>query len=356
MESGTDIKYIFNTENLKPGDILIINSYTEPSLQKRLSSKYDHVAMYMGDAFILEADGLCATMNHIHSYGFREIDDAIVMRLKHWNQTIIDLVLLYARTKMGMEYGTISAFYKTLLRDNGDNDTVNTNRTFCTRYVAQAYGMAGVNIVKNPDYCIPNDFIHSEYLCKIEDILIFAEDDEIGLVKKRQYQRKNDETLMACVFEKLRIVYDSDIQSFDQFLMAAIKHPEKDNDAIRVFDELQYFDYDNQIRKSQPWLLESNADFYDHYTTTEDRLFCLLNQKLHYDKTYLPIFYQNVLVLNIYAICYSSSKLMRYLSDGFKHIFERAEEIRCKLDDLTLIVLERDKQSAGKFIKRYGIY
>lgn len=355
MNSEKDIKFIFNTQNLKQGDILLINSYSD-TIQKRLPSKYDHVAMYMGDAFILEADGLCATMNHIHSYGFPEIDDAIVMRLKHWDQTMIDKVLLCARMKMGMEYGALSAYYKTLCRHNGDEDNVNTNRTFCTRYIAQAYGMAGINIVKNPDYCIPDDFIHSEYLCKIENILILAEDDEIDLVKNRQSQRENDESLLASVFEKLRIVYNADIQCFDQFLMAAIKHPDKDNDAIRVFEEFRYFDYDNQISKSQPWLLGSNTDFYNHYTTTEDRLFCLLNQKLHYDKTYLPIFYQNVLVLNAYANFYSSSKLMRYLSDGFKHILDRAEEMRCKLDVLTLFVLERDKQSAEKFIKQYGIY
>ena len=353
MDSEKDIKFIFNTQNLKQGDILLINSYHH-TIQKRLSSKYDHVAMYMGDAFILEATGLCATINHIHSYGFRDREDAIVMRLKDWDQTMIDEVLFCARMKMGMEYGTLRAYYK--IRDNGDKDTVNTNRTFCTRYVAQAYGMAGINIVKNPDYCIPDDFIHSEYLCKIEDILILAEDDEIDLVKKRQSQRENDEVLLARVFEKLRIVYDVDIQCFDQFLMAAIKHPEKDNDAIRVFEEFRYFDYDNQISKSQPWLLGSNTDFYNHYTTTEDRLFCLLNQKLHYDKTYLPIFYQNVLVFNACANIYSSSKLIKYLSDGFKHILDRAEEMRCKLDDLTLFVLERDKQSAKKFIKQYGIY
>ena len=182
MDSGNDIKFIFNTDNLKQGDILLINSYTEPAIQKRLSCKYDHVAVYMGDAFILEADGLCATMNHIHSYGFRDKEDAIVMRLKDWNQTMIDKVLFCARMKMGMEYGTLSAYYKTLLNDNGNKDTVNTNKTFCTRFVAQAYNMAGVNIVKNPEYCIPDDFIHSKYLCEIEDVLTLAEDDEIDEV------------------------------------------------------------------------------------------------------------------------------------------------------------------------------
>lgn len=356
MESGVDIKYIFNTENLKQGDILIINSYTEPILQKKLSSKYDHVAMYMGDAFILEANGLCATMNHIHSYGFREIDDALVMRLKHWNQTMIDLVLLYARTKMGMEYGTISAYYRTLLRDSGDKDTVNTNRTFCTRYVAQAYKMAGIHIVPNPDYCIPEDFIHSEYLSKVRNILIPAEDYAIELVKKRQNAQKYDENLLASVFEQLRIIYKIDIQSFDQFLMVAIKCPEKDNEAIRVFEDLQYFNFNYQVDKSQPWLLGSNTDFYNHYTTTEDRLFFLLNQKLHYDKTYIPIFYQNALVVNMYAKFYNSSRLMKYLSDGFENLLIKAKELRVKLDDLTFLVLEKDRHASEKFIRQYGIY
>lgn len=356
MNSGRDIKYIFNTQNLKKGDILLMNTYHR-SIQARMNSKYDHAALYMGDAFILEADGLGATMNHIHSYGFYESDDVVVMRLKYWNECFINLILLSARTNMGMEYGSIGTYYRELLnnRSNANKKIISTdNRTFCFRFVAQAYAKVGIDIVSNPDYCTTDDFVHSEYLCEVENILTPAEDYLIEKVKKRQYEREHDEALLPSLFEELRGIYEIDIQNMDQFLMAAIKYPEKDDEAIQAFEHLRYFDFNYQTQRRHPWLLGNNMDFYNHYATTDDRLFFLLNQTLHYDKTYLPIFNQNAIILNLYAEKFTSSKLIKYLSDGFNHILECAKDIRDKLHEFTQFVIERDKQSVDEFIGRFG--
>jgi len=65
-----DIQYAFNTAKLQKGDILLINDYEESLRKKMGGAKYTHAALYMGDAFIMEANGYGVTMNHIFSYGF----------------------------------------------------------------------------------------------------------------------------------------------------------------------------------------------------------------------------------------------------------------------------------------------
>ena len=63
-----DIQYAFNTAKLQKGDILLINDYEESLRKKMGGAKYTHAALYMGDAFIMEANGYGVTMNHIFSY------------------------------------------------------------------------------------------------------------------------------------------------------------------------------------------------------------------------------------------------------------------------------------------------
>ena len=48
-----------NPPMLKKGDILLINTYNK-RMQTRMKSSYDHVALYAGDAFIIESDGVAS--------------------------------------------------------------------------------------------------------------------------------------------------------------------------------------------------------------------------------------------------------------------------------------------------------
>lgn len=76
-----EIKYIFNPYNLLPGDILLMNTY-EWDMRARMKCKYEHAAIYIGDAFLMEANGAHVVMSHIYSYAFREYEHACVLRLK----------------------------------------------------------------------------------------------------------------------------------------------------------------------------------------------------------------------------------------------------------------------------------
>ena len=76
-----EIGYIFNPYVLLPGDILLMNTYEE-RLREKMGCKYEHAAIYVGDAYLMEANGAYDVMTHIYSYAFRNIEDACVLRVK----------------------------------------------------------------------------------------------------------------------------------------------------------------------------------------------------------------------------------------------------------------------------------
>lgn len=57
----------------------MINTYNE-RMHKLMKSQFDHVALYAGDAFIMESDGGGVVLNHVFSYGFNDSNDAVVLR------------------------------------------------------------------------------------------------------------------------------------------------------------------------------------------------------------------------------------------------------------------------------------
>lgn len=73
-----EIKYIFNPYNLLPGDILLMNTYEE-DMRARMKCKYEHAAIYIGDAFLMEANGAHVVMSHIYSYAFESMNTHVFL-------------------------------------------------------------------------------------------------------------------------------------------------------------------------------------------------------------------------------------------------------------------------------------
>lgn len=67
-----DFKYVFDSSRLQKGDILLMDTYHEIQRQRMPDDKYLHVAVYIGNAMIVEADGLGTTINHVYSHAFKK--------------------------------------------------------------------------------------------------------------------------------------------------------------------------------------------------------------------------------------------------------------------------------------------
>lgn len=220
-----DIQYAFNTAKLQKGDILLINDYEESLRKKMGGAKYTHAALYMGDAFIMEANGYGVTMNHIFSYGFINDDDALVYRPKDVSEEIIENVIFCARIKMGNEFSLCEAFRTGSYKDTEEKQ--HEEKMFCSRLVAQSYERVGIKLVHNSDYCAPMDFMTSDKLELIPDALIPVDTEAwANLIEAKIKERECDENMIwfSELFEKIQKLYNNpNIQYFDQLVACRIK-------------------------------------------------------------------------------------------------------------------------------------
>ena len=125
-----EVRFIFNPAVLEKGDILLMNTYEE-RLREKLGCKYEHAAIYVGDAYIMEANGLHVVMSHIYSYAFREVDHACVLRLKKYSPRALEEVARNARKQMGRDYVNTNQFrYVRALKNSDKKDS--SNNSFCS--------------------------------------------------------------------------------------------------------------------------------------------------------------------------------------------------------------------------------
>lgn len=348
-----DIRFVFNEFIMQPGDVLLMNTYES---QRRLmpGCKYDHAAIYLGDAYLIEADGLGVFMNHVYSYAFKESDHGCVLRLKNGSQRVIDNALHWVKGQMAMEFGA----HQARMVEHNKNSEVHekSNRTFCSRLVAQAFHEGGVDLVHNPDFCAPDDFLASEYLEVVEPSLQpFTEEMSMTVMNGQEQRNKPDWNMcLAEMFMSMGDFYKEDIQTIDQLFVAAVHHTDVDETAIELLMQQKWMTHPvEQTKQIWPWFGDDDS-FFAHFPSTEDVMFFLRNQILHYDKTYLPIFRENALNVWIFSRLRMDSKVVKVLSEHFDAILKEAISVRKRLADLYIEAFVRDEEGFLNFCKKYG--
>ena len=349
-----EIKYIFNPYKLLPGDILLMNTYEE-RLRNKMGCKYEHAAIYIGDAYLMEANGAHVVMTHIYSYAFREADHACVLRLKKFSPITLQNIARASRQQMGREYSTrpflrVRDFKNTDQKDNG-------NRSFCSRLVAQSYMEENVAIVPNADYCEPDDFLHSELLEQVSDAIVPFTDKMEKVVMNNQRLREANEidSPNAELFKSLSQLYDVDIQDLTQFQLASFRNPELDESAIGIIKASRMFKHMDDVMRDIPWIMD-DTDFLNHYKDSDAALHFLYSKMNHYDHTILPCYKELHLQTIAIAMYFPKSKVAIFLRDYIKQMVEDAVTCRKRFGELYVVMFHERQQDFVRFIEKYGFY
>ena len=351
----TEIKYIFNPYVLLPGDILLMNTYEE-IFREKMKCQYEHAAIYVGDAYFMEANGAYVVMNHIYSYAFREQNHACVLRLKKYSEKNLSNIARNARKQMGREYAnTRELIYARLRKDSEIKDS--SNRSFCSRLVAQSYADEGINVLPNADYCEPDDFLNSDMLTIIKDGVVPISNDLLNVVINNQKYRedKEIESPNAEMFKELSGLYEEDIQDLTQFLQASINKPHLDEQAIDVVKSSDMFKHMVMINKEMPWFMDDKS-FLSHFEDVDKGMHFLYSQMNHYDHTILPYYKELHLQLIVAANYLTQSKLLEFLRDYIADMVNDAITCRKRLADLFELMILTHKEALKAFFDKYGIY
>lgn len=114
----------------------------------------------------------------------------------------------------------------------------------------------------------------------------------------------------------------------DQFLVSAVHHTDKDDTAIDLLKKQKWMTPPKEQTKTiWPWF-HDDEEFFKHFSTTQDVLFFLGNQFLHYDKTYLPIFRENAMNVWIFSKFRKDSQVVQVIAQHMKDILDEAIAVK----------------------------
>lgn len=221
--------YLLDADKLEVGDIILVRSSSRLSqlIRKVTQSQYSHAILYVGAHSIIDSDGYGVQANNIQRLLIENIDDAKVLRLKGGHK-YLNKVEEFARQKIGTEYSEEEAKLAAI-REEFDTQLQNPNRQFCTRFIAQSYQNAGIKLVENPDYCVPEELWTSEKLTIIDKVLRKATKKDIDFAKSDNPLEKQKDMHNA-IFQEARRLSGVDVQNFEQFIKLVIEKPQYDSD------------------------------------------------------------------------------------------------------------------------------
>lgn len=162
------MKYLLNCEKLLPGDIILTTYDDDGSefIREETHSKYSHAMLYV-DMSIIEATSKGVFSCSPQRMLFHEKSDVIVLRYCNLSNEQQRDIVNSARFKVGTLYSYKEA-YSTLYL-NETSTSAKSFKQFCSRLVAQAYKKANIPIVRNSDYCTPQDIFMSEKLKEVSE-------------------------------------------------------------------------------------------------------------------------------------------------------------------------------------------
>jgi hypothetical protein len=259
--------YVFDIDELKVGDIILIrsNSRISEMVRRHTNSQYSHAILYVGLSSMIDSDGYGVQSNNIQRLLIDAIDNGVVLRLREQRtEQEMFTVETFARQKIGTQYSTDEARMAAIAKDV---EAKNPNRQFCTRFVAQAYYNAGIKVVENPDYCTPEDLLNSALLEIVPNLLRPATEKEIEFAQSdNPLARQRD--IHNYIFQRARELTGRDIQSFEQLGQAVIEMPEIDAEITQCVRQSGYLTLNEEDMEKNPWHYDAKK-MIEHYKNQE---------------------------------------------------------------------------------------
>lgn len=237
------MKYLLPVYELQIGDILMVNrnDTTANWIREKTNSNYSHALIYRGDNCFLESDGLGVASVNPYRLLFDKLEDVCILRLKDTSKlSKIAQSIGNAANKIGTSYATPLEVGRGM--DCKDERMVanQPNRQFCTRFVAQIYKEAGLQVVKNADYCSPKDFEDSDMLFKLNISLLEASEEQIEFANEKNPPIQLLTEATFTFFDNVRTLVGKDIQTFPQLDEFLRLNPKFDEQITKILEKTDY--------------------------------------------------------------------------------------------------------------------
>lgn len=246
-------KYILKYNDLQRGDIILDREDTRESktIREYTHADYSHARLY-AKGTVMEANGMGVQSVNPQRILYDNPDDVVVLRCKEITEEQKVQACLFARSEFAKEYSM--------------KGLVNTQ--YCFRLVAEAYQYAGIEITKMPNKSTANDFLKSDKLEIVPDMVreATAQDLEIaygeGVMKDEGHYNRQTEVAVD-MFNKIRAYVTSQggeaasIQDDGELFSFLVKNPQFDKGIADILRGNEYFQLWKEHERTHPWEMDA---------------------------------------------------------------------------------------------------
>lgn len=245
------LMYVLDLDKLQRGDILLTatRSSVSKGIRKFTGSDYSHAMLYVENSSYIHADQAGVHSGNSQRLLFEKSEYVKVLRVvENKADNYSDSACGYARGEVGKAYSVKDA----LSTKNPLSRKKRSNRQFCSRMVAQSYDYAGLKLVKDPQFCTPQDLDDSPQTQEVLNCLRVASPEEIMFAQSDSPIEKQTE-ITNNLLKELRLLAGVDIQTFSQAIEAIQNNPTLDTQASAILKKSGYLTFWHLDVEKNPW-------------------------------------------------------------------------------------------------------
>ncbi|EBD0655973.1 hypothetical protein FHL43_03955 [Salmonella enterica] len=230
--------YLMPGDELEIGDIILTSENTAVSKTVRFAtqSEFSHAMLYVGDHSYIHSDANGVHSGNLQRLLFPSKENVAIVRV-NCNRSEKEKACDFARSKIGTSYSVKEAVNAKLKIPKKAKE----NRQYCSRLVVQSYDFADVSLVKNINYCTPQDIIESEKVSYTTIVARMATKQEIKFANERNPIQRQTE-ITNSILQSVRCITGKDIQTLEQVIEYVILFPNNDESISKVFKDSGYLD------------------------------------------------------------------------------------------------------------------
>lgn len=240
-----------NIEILQRGDIVLTTSPRKDSgfIRKITRSDISHAMICVAHGSVIDSTGEGVQARNIQKLFYEDECAIYILRPKAPLSPIqVDGIVSYARAATGTSYTKIEAA-KSIVPAIAGKGSV---KQFCSRMVARAYASADIKLVKNPDFCTPEDLKNSELLIPINIPWIAVSENEVEAIKRvgdtTEGMREKTNKLLSAVRS-----LNPNVESFNDIDSLVIQRADLDDLIADAFHSSGYLDHWKVELSRFPW-------------------------------------------------------------------------------------------------------
>jgi hypothetical protein len=153
----------------------------------------------------------------------------------------LEKICVYPRSKVGTEYSVSDAVKAGISAKSKLGSTVDSNRQYCSRLVAESFEYAGLKISPEPSLCTPAEIQQHQDFTLIDDVVREASQQELDFSEDKNRNTISKQTgITNKIIQGSQGILAKDVQTFEDIFREVVINPQYDNSIESLIHDSGY--------------------------------------------------------------------------------------------------------------------